>query len=624
MRAFPSLALVLLFCLSGIARADEEADRKAVHAFLEEYRRAANERDTTATRAQFDVEAAMEYFEREGVFLAFPAGKRAAAREKIRISLGEMIGAELLLPPFESFQIRSIGAGAAPGTLVAHVRIHDADGLFLKARLYLRRRGEGLRLYDLEDLDSGAGVIATMGTILVEAARGGVRRETMQSWARLDEAISQVDPADFEQIHKFLTEAEALELPDILQLMVQIELARVSLDMGDYLECLSHADQAVELKADVPVLHYFRAVACNQLDRPSEALGQAQAYIAALGEDPEVNLELGMALYSLGRKPEAVAILRKALASPAVDFEALAYLALSLPAPAHGEIEPLFARLESVLADFYAMAEICIDEESPAVLRLFSSLLAKRSPGHYYLPFYTGRAAVLEQDHAKAAPLFERAWRQCEAQEKDPAIRSGCVEWYLYAMAEQGKHLVAFEQAPDRPVAFRYLAERLATEEEPEVLMDLIARAGTEEEVLLERRFYTGQVHFLRKHYKDAIAVLRPLHEELGRKAQEDEDLLESLWGLEDSLLRSLVRAKEPGLDEALVLAKAIAARDEDWDYVVVVLAHKGDVTGTLAALEKAIHDEEDAKRLFENEDLKDLLAGEAYQAVHKKYLPKR
>ena len=119
--------------------------------------------------------------------------------------------------------------------------------------------------------------------------------------------------------------------------------------------------------------------------------------------------------------------------------------------------------------------------------------------------------------------------------------------------------------------------------------------------------------------------MLRPLRKDVGAKVPPDDvdTLTELLWDIEDRLIRSLVRTGGvKALDEALVLADEVAKRDEDFDYLVIVHATRGDVDATLAALEQAIEDRDDAENLFSDEDAGRILKGDAYKAARAKYLP--
>ena len=142
--------------------------------------------------------------------------------------------------------------------------------------------------------------------------------------------------------------------------------------------------------------------------------------------------------------------------------------------------------------------------------------------------------------------------------------------------------------------------------------------------MIYDRRFYGADAHFLDRRYADVIRLLRPLRREVNAKTPPDElgEHSELLWEIEDRLIRALVRTGGKAMDEALVLADEVAKRDNDYDYLAIVHANRGDVPATLAALEQAIEDRDDAERLFDDDDLARILKGDAYKAARKKFLP--
>jgi len=604
----------------------DEADLKQVRAFIAGVRRAANEGDHAAVAESFDIEEIVDSLRREGILALVQESQQAGLLPRLRRGLPVWLAQVGIVPPFESFEIRGVAPGPVPETFAVYVRLEDDDGVLSKMRWHLRRRGRVWRIYDIEDLDSGMGMISLIGLMDTAFPQEGDGDRVGLS-AVSDELQSVqilLQDGEFQQARESLALLGRRKLPDMLAALVQMQLAATSLGEGDFEATIEHARQAAALKEDIPVLDYLRAVAFNMLEEYAQALAHARRYIAAVDADADVNLELGRALYGLKRLPEAVNALRSSLAGNPSDYEAIAYLALSLPAEKRGEIAAYLAKREEPLEDFEDIADICIAEEAPDVLRLFTSFLVKDDPERFDIPYFEGQACLLEEQPAKAVARFEEMLKRLSKVDMDPQDREPFHEAYLDAMIALGKHLAAFERCPDKALAFRHLAEDLSLEEKPGVLMDLVARAGTFEALLLDRRFYAADAQFLRKQYPPAIAILRPLLLQVRKleKKEESDAALELLWEVEDRLVRSLVRTK--AFDEALAIGQHVAERDEDFDYLLIVHANRGDVQAALAQLEKAASDPGDAERLFDDEDLETILEGAAYAEARAKYLPKR
>ena len=85
----------------------------------------------------------------------------------------------------------------------------------------------------------------------------------------------------------------------------------VEIAQGNYDKGLAFYDQAEALHKDLPALHYLRAIAYNQSNRPEKAIASAQKYIELLGEDAGAYVEIGQACEKLNRKADAVAAYKK-------------------------------------------------------------------------------------------------------------------------------------------------------------------------------------------------------------------------------------------------------------------------------------------------------------------------
>jgi tetratricopeptide (TPR) repeat protein len=621
--AFGFLAVLSMGASLRPAEAEEKLSIEALRSYLTSLQAAAKERDPAALGAAFDLDAMLAEWERLGFFRSTPEAQKATVLQAVRARLRRAVLEPTFVPPFASFEIRSLRAGPTPDTHVAYVRLRYEDGSVAKMWFHLKLRAGRLGLYDLEDLDTGFGFAAIVGSLLVDSTVGG-RAGWREAVDRTQQAQAQATEGAFEEAYAHLSPAQALELPDVLQSMVQLMLAACSLGSAEFDLSIEHANRAQALKSDAPILHFIRAVAWNALGQHDQALSAVRTYIAQVDEDPQINLEWGKALHGLGRRAEALAPLRKALAEPPVDYEALAYLALCLPVEGSAEIAALYARLPDAAADFAAMAEICLEAEDARVLRLLTDLHAKAHAQDFQVPYYRGMAALLEADLPAAERHLRAALDRVASVDIDRDEKDLYLEAWLDVMAGQGKHLVAFDTAPDRSAAFLFLAEDLALDQDADRLHALVDRATSIETLLPWRRYYGGEVHFLRKQYDQAVAVLTPLRVELRQHAEEDEDLLYLLWDTEDRLLRAAVRTSAADLEEALAIAREVAARDQDLAYVLMVLAHQGKVKEAGETLVRAIEAGAEPERLFEDEDLRELLAGPAYQGLRTKYYEAR
>ena len=618
------LPLVLVVCLAALgerpAHAGEELDLAAVRAFLQDLQHAASVRDKAALQAAFDVEGILASWERLGYFRTVPEKRRAELKAVLREKIPQAVSHPAFVMPFASFEVRSIRRGEMPETFVVYVRMRHEGGGLTKTYLHLRRRGTALGLIDVEDINTGVGSTALVGTLLVEAGQGGI-----EGWraavAAIQEAQRLFQEDRYEEAFDRLEPHVRADLPDILQAMVQLLLAGTQLGLGAPEQALAYADEALSLKQDLPIVHYIRAAAWNLLGEPAHALSEARSYIAAVDADRDINLELGKALVGLGRLADARPPLRKAAEERPVDPRALAWLAVAAESEADRTV---VASLHAALADpreaFSSMAEIAREARAPAALRLLTDLYAEGAPDDFRVPFFRGLAALMDGNPAAAAPLLWKAIQKQEAVDFEHEERGLYLEVWLAAMAEQGLHVPALEQAPDRAVAFRFLASDLSVAENPDGLEALVARVADDEALRPWQQYYAAEAQFLRGRYTEAVPLLRALRARVVPKMDEDEALTELVWDVEDRYIRAAVRAN---LDLVAVraLAHEIAKRDDDYDYLVIVLASAGEVKATLRVLAQAIENGSEPLWLFDDEDLREVLAGPAYAEARKRYL---
>ena len=612
------VAAALLTLVTHAAWAEEDAKlEREIEAFIREVQQAANARDRKKVASFFDPEEMHAQLERDRVFDSIPQDQRERIERGIRIALPVGMARNDFIWPFESFEIRRIHPDEGRQRVIAYVRSRDKDGTTTKARWYLIRRGETWRAYDHEDLDANLRISSLLGLVLADGLSGGILRwrEVAQALGRLPTLILE---ERYDEAYALLQRAEAIELPAAFEALVQLALGAIEIDREELDSALERFDRAESLKADMPMLHYVRAVALNDSGRHAEALEHARRYVRRLDADAEVMVEMGRAQLGVGQQSEAIRSFEHALShAPAAD--ALAYLAMALPAARKGELAGHFAKLKDVSADYEQAAEICLAEKDGEALQALTALFKKTDPDHRDVHYYEGQALELEEKHGEAATCYARALDKLVEDELEAEVRPPYYDAYLWAMVEIEKPVEALHRCPDKAYAFRQLLKHYDGREHVKTLRALLDASKTVSEIERERAYVEASVDDFEGRHAEAARRAQALLEKLPTGEIEDEDEADFRDRVEERVIAGLVGSKQ--FEPAIELARKVNKRDERAWWLVYACAHQGDVEQTRKAIVTAMEQGYEAKDLFEDPALQKLLAAEAYQDLRKKYL---
>ncbi|MDJ0522595.1 MAG: hypothetical protein QNJ90_11060 [Planctomycetota bacterium] len=636
MRRLLVLLLLVLWAPTLALAEDEKAPAKpkvdpSVAAFFENVAEASRTKDRKIVAGYFDTQAMAKAIAEAGYLSVFPERQREAIRARLAPALGASLTRNEMIDPFVRYQIRSVAEGAGKDRLAVYAWTWDADGLLSKVRWHLVKRGASWAIYDLEDLEFGFGVLSNVGIGLLEASQG-----IPEAWrglgAKFTRAKELLSSGDIDDAYEVLIELQALALPDQFMSLVQVLLGATCMWRGELDEALEQLDALAEIRSDVPVEYYCRAVIGNLQGEHEAALRAALRYVELLDADPDIEVERGIALYGLDRKTEALPVLTRVVNQEPTSAEGLAYFALCLPPQRRGELAGRFARLADPVIDHREIGETFIEHGAPDLLRLFAGFLEKARPGHYDVAFYEGQAFWQEEKYEQAALRFEVAQTRlfaapADERPEDPDVVQTYVDAVLDAWLEAGESIRAYAGTVDPAHALDYIGDHLlygADDAKPLRTFLAHVRANPPKKgaelAALRLRFYAGGADVIEAKYAEAIRSLQPLHAEVEKatEADRDDDDLESLlWDVEDRLVRALARAKR--FDDALKLATHIDDRDEDLTYVALVHVLRGTVDEAVEAISIMLESGASPDEFLDDEDMAEPLKGPAYAALRKK-----
>jgi tetratricopeptide (TPR) repeat protein len=609
-----ALALLALPVRAG----EDGGAREQARALVERVQEALRERDRSGVATCFDVDEVVAEVSRSDVFEGVPADARDALLPLLGVGLRIALAQDGLLEPFTTYDIRSIEAGPGAGRARVYVRLVDEEGWVAKLRWYVVERPSGWRIYDIEDLDVSLRLTTMMGVVLADGVVPG-RRPWVRAALNLWRVLDLVEEDAGAEARPLLEELEGLEPPDAIQAVVQVLLAGIESTDGEHERALARLERAGRLNPDMPVLDYLQAHILNEIGRHEEALRRAQRYTERTDTDPQVDLEAGRALLALGRRDAAATILRRAWTAEPKDPEIVAHLGMALPPEERESLRAPLAGLRDVEAGFEQIAELCLSEGRIEALLAFATLFEDLRPEHPDGPYYRGQAAWAQDDFAGASEFFHVALTRFEKGGLDPSLRDPYVSAFVHTMVDAGNALGAFDRLTDKADAFRRIASALKDRGAVEPLRRLLTRIEGDPSLALEREGYAAEVDYLEARYTAALGRLRAL---LARIGAPGPDAAETVWtlvyGAEDRLVRVLVRLQK--LDEALAEAERIRVRDDDWFYVAMVRAHRGEVSATEEAFAQLVESGWDADDLVSRAGLGEVIAEKAFAPLRRRY----
>jgi tetratricopeptide (TPR) repeat protein len=411
--------------------------------------------DSDAVEKHFDPYRMLAEMER---LLGWPAS-RFGERRQLRKALAKSLAKSMAQNPlvrWGRFRVQRFYPVEGRPEALAYVRHFSGDGPeSFKMRWWLVRDGDRWRVYDFEDLSMGMRVSTSIVAAMATAAGTTQPTVGMPGGAEqnLQAALQAVVAGEVDDADRQLNALGKFELPAPLASLRLVLLAALRLQLGKAEESLQLLDQAEAHTADLPMAHFLRATACNQLERYEEAVRHGRRHIELLGDDAPTYELIGDALDQLGRKGEAADAYRMAL-DDAPDSPVLLHdLFRVLPDGQKREVAERFARLAKPDEHFGAFADMFAAAKDRDGLEALSN--AYKAAQDDPLPaYYRAVGQILFGDFEGGAAEVRAAIASLPDEKQDEYVVR-----YLNTMTAAGRMLDGYRSAPDPIQAFRHLAD---------------------------------------------------------------------------------------------------------------------------------------------------------------------
>lgn len=613
------LVCLVLFAVVGMAPAyakeappDVAARDAEVKRYVESLVRKLKEQPDAPLGDALDVKGLLEELDRGGYLAGVPERGRKAFASGVEMGLAKKQLRELLGDP-QTTNIVRIDSEGGDDRVVVLLRQVDGDGFVTRVRWYLVKRSSGWRVYDTEDLAMGLRT-STLSGAAAASLLGGDRWDAPRVINGLQTGAAALAQGDVEAAAAALAGIEDMPIPDALQAVIQILLARIDIESSAAEEALARLDRVDGLQRGLPLADLLRAEALNDLGRSEEALPVAQRYVERFEAEPMGNIQIARALIGLERSPEAVAPLLAALDDMPGDVPALAYLAQVTPADREAELAARLAKLADPPTQYELIAEYLLDVEALDALDRVTRAVAPRLPGHRDVPYYQGLVLARRGKHREAAVKLGEVLESLGPDGDDDSGRFYLDAW-LESMIASGQVIEAMKKAPNKIGTFDRLVFHLKDTGDHAMRAKLLQAA--EGVPGLERRLRFERADLLRAEgqYAKAVELLVPLRQEVLGQA----DFLEGSdfmlpYRVDDGLVRALSHLKR--WDEALAIAQAHEERAESAKYLVLVHALRQEPAKAIHYIEMEYERGNDPTSLFDDPDLAGILSTAPYREI--------
>jgi hypothetical protein len=247
--------------------------------------------------------------------------------------------------------------------------------------------------------------------------------------------------------------------------------------------------------------------------------------------------------------------------------------------------------------------------ESTKLLRELIAAHRAARPDDLWSFYYLGIAEAKDKKFAAAEKAFREGMRFTLNTEILDQFRDARVQ----AAFDNKQGLAAYERIPPRRATFVQLAELYLDADDAQGFAALIAAHRKSDPRDANLAVWEAESHWRNKRYADVIKTLRSNRDAI---IDQSED---AVWEYEDHMIRALVRTQR--FDEAMVLAKASTARDEDPWYEVMVNAARGDVVSTMRLIQQSIDEQGyEAEYYYDDDDMGPALRSDKFAKLREKY----
>ena len=199
-----------------------------------------------------------------------------------------------------------------------------------------------------------------------------------------------------------------------------------------------------------------------------------------------------------------------------------------------------------------------------------------KSPRDPRLLYYSGQAHMLAKDYSAAKKDFEAGFEQSN----NPGWAARFLNHRFRACCQLCEALKAYEESPDKPLAYRLLGPLLIELNRGDDLAALVKahRGYVPKEPTLG--LWEAESRWLTQDYQGVVAVLGREHDAI----LADPD---NASRLEDRMIRSLIRLKK--FNQAAKVAKESTARDGDPLFEALVAIAAGDAARATPLVEQCV-----------------------------------
>jgi len=497
-----------------------EAERTAIVALFDRFGAAVKAADNVAVKDCFDGARMFRELERLGTMPTVPLTRQREAADGLQTGIARGIANQPADYQWDRYELRRIKPLDVPGEAVVYVRDWRPDGVSVKTRWWVKKRGGTWRFYDMEVLDAGFRLTTAASTFA--AAGPGLNLPALQR------AVQEIRTAgasllqwDAPAAEKSLTALDSYQanLPPQIDAIRHVLWAELRIQQKRPAEAMTHLDQAVALHSDLPAATQTRAWALNELGRHEEALSAAKASLDTLGADAVTYGHMARAHLGLGKPDEARAYFLKALADEPDYPDAWAGICTATTdGPGKAELAREFGKVKNPSAVFQGAAFFLVDRGQADGLDTLLSLYEPRGADDPWLPFYKAHALMNREKFADAAALLAENVSRAPAESQ-----AAFEELRRSAMLAGGDYVAAYEASTDRAAGFLTMASAAAGQRDAAALRKLIAahRAGQPRDPWLH--YFEGHACRFEGRNDDALAAFargRLVAE--GEEAQED------------------------------------------------------------------------------------------------------
>lgn len=390
--------------------------------------------------------------------------------------------------------------------------------LTLKMRWWFVRRSGAWRMYDIEDLDGGLRITALLSALASPEFLPKLP-ELKNAVAGFQDAQAALLQGDPDGIDEGLARCRRVELPPKVEAAVALLEAAAKIARADGAGALERIDAAERLNPDMPVRHALRATCLNLTGDHEAALAEAEAYVALLGPDENIDVQRGVALEGFNRRPEAAAAYRRALDDVPWSQDAFDGLRRTLTGD-RGELADRLAKAPDPGKLFEALARKAREDKDTAAVEVLERGLARALPNDPRGITGNIRRLVGAKKYAEAAEALRDGLGRVTA----ASDREDVLDAYLFAMVAAGKPLEAYAAVPEAHArdAFRTLASELEDSLE-DVDLENLAGAAKQLHDLTEAHgkrsasdpwlvFYEGVLFQAGKDYEKAEKAFAAAH----------------------------------------------------------------------------------------------------------------